>query len=53
MAFKKLERFPTRARPSTPIKIAMNFEVSIPAIIRTPNMNELRLATLNKTFELM
>jgi hypothetical protein len=48
-ALKKLRRFPIRAMPSGPIKMAMNLEIRIPAIILTLIFAVLRLAALTKT----
>jgi hypothetical protein len=48
-ALKKLRKFPIRAIPSTPIKMAIALEVKIPAIILVTIVAELRCATLNST----
>jgi len=50
---KKLRRLPTRAIPSEPTKIAMNFEVKKPAIIFIITEAELSEATFTKTLLLM
>lgn len=45
--------FPISAKPSTPIKIAIALEVTIPAKILVMIVAEFKWATLNKTFVLI
>ena len=52
-ALKKFRIFPINANPSTPIKIAIALEVTIPANILVIIVAEFKWATLNKTFAFM
>ena len=48
-ALVKSLKFPTSAKPSAPIKMAINLEVKKPAIIFITTETELREATLTST----